>query len=343
MNISHDVLEEGDESGASDDMRGETKDFIDSDWFKRGWTLQELLAPGPGSVIFFNRNWRELGDRKTLAIHIEAATQIKDVNDPNIIANTSVAQRISWVANRKTTREEDMAYCLIGLFNLSLPIIYGEGAERAFFRLQMEILKEHDDESIFAWQQADENNSGMLATSPELFAKSSNMVRHHKFGHQRHFSMTNKGLQFHSLAQRKYLKYDPDTEEKVSVLRERIELAPECSIVASIYFVPLNCKERGSDEEEVCVALVRYGNNPQAYRDGSLVPTSMSADTLDVHTDNYDQWFHDFIVLQNPDLILQLGKDFDRVTSTFPHNPFDARQNQLRLNTAARRNKQMSA
>ncbi|KAK4116078.1 HET-domain-containing protein [Canariomyces notabilis] len=125
-------------------------DFISSRWFTRGWTLPELLAPR--KVVFFAKGWRLLGTKSSLVKTIEKITGIDELTllEPRLIHNASVAQRMSWAANRTTTRPEDAAYSLMGLFNVNMPIIYGEG-ENAFLRLQEEIIKRSDDHSIFAW------------------------------------------------------------------------------------------------------------------------------------------------------------------------------------------------
>jgi hypothetical protein len=161
-------------SSQSPDM-GEA-DFSKSRWFRRGWTLQELLAPI--EVVFFGEDWEEIGTRKTLQSLIEKVTHIKgDVLQSRSWGQCSVAQRMSWAAGRETTRPEDEAYCLLGLFDVNMPLLYGEG-RRAFFRLQTEIMKQTDDESIFAWSYPVEQQlrtlfTGMLATSPEQFRDSS--------------------------------------------------------------------------------------------------------------------------------------------------------------------------
>lgn len=117
-------------------------------WFKRGWTLQELLAPE--NVVFYDKNWREIGTRVSLRKHISGATGIDPtyLEDPS---NASVATKMSWASSRKTGKPEDIAYCLLGLFDVNMPLLYGEGAVKAFRRLQHEILQTQEDESIFAW------------------------------------------------------------------------------------------------------------------------------------------------------------------------------------------------
>jgi hypothetical protein len=86
------------------------------------------------------------------------------------LLHCNVAQRMSWASTRKTTREEDMAYCLMGPFDVQMPPIYGEGSEKAFLRLQEEILKRSSDQTLFLWTPSHEPyNQGLLATSPRAF------------------------------------------------------------------------------------------------------------------------------------------------------------------------------
>ncbi|KAH7303352.1 heterokaryon incompatibility protein-domain-containing protein [Stachybotrys elegans] len=123
-------------------------DFESSKWFTRGWTLQELLAPR--DLEFFDKDWRGIGNRHDLMERISTRTNIDtDTLRLGQWPNASVAMRMSWAAGRQTTRPEDMAYCLLGIFDVNMPLLYGEG-DRAFTRLQEEILKESEDQSIFA-------------------------------------------------------------------------------------------------------------------------------------------------------------------------------------------------
>jgi Heterokaryon incompatibility protein (HET) len=136
--------------------------FLNSKWFTRGWTLQELLAPRR-RVLFYDGNWDYFGDRESLAESIATRTHIdidyisyKDRSrrmvDRKSVFEASVAERMSWVSRRRTSRIEDTAYCMLGLFDVNMPLLYGEG-RRAFMRLQLEIIKKSDDESIFAWRR----------------------------------------------------------------------------------------------------------------------------------------------------------------------------------------------
>jgi len=112
--------------------------FQGSKWFKRGWTLQELLAPA--SVEFFTPGGQRLGDKKSLEQLIHEITKIPTSalrgTDPS---QFDVDERFKWADSRKTTREEDWAYCLVGIFDISMPALYGEGKEKAIRRLKKEI------------------------------------------------------------------------------------------------------------------------------------------------------------------------------------------------------------
>src|SRR3569833_619361 len=167
--------------------------FAKSRWFTRVWTLQELLAPT--KMTFFGRLWAVIGSREE---HAEAVHHITGIPtalfelrpgylhdlkcvESNVLSDYSIAQRMSWMAARQCTRLEDTAYCLLGIFGINMPLLYGEGS-RAFIRLQEEIWKETDDHSILAWavpQQSPKawNPGGVFAESPELFARSGHIVR----------------------------------------------------------------------------------------------------------------------------------------------------------------------
>jgi hypothetical protein len=125
-------------------------EFRKSRWFTRGWTLQELIAPS--SVIFLDSDWQEMGTKSNLQRDISEITGIPGnflLGDD--LRHASIAQRMSWASKRETTRIEDLAYCLMGLFGIYMPMLYGEG-ERAFIRLQEEIMRVSDDHSLFAWR-----------------------------------------------------------------------------------------------------------------------------------------------------------------------------------------------
>ena len=159
-------------------------------WFTRGWTLQELLAPQ--NVKFYDQDWVLIGTKTTMWRLLGRITGIK----PEHLwksQEASVAQKMSWAAKRQTTRTEDLAYSLLGLFNVNMPLLYGEG-EKAFKRLQHEILHWTNDESIFAWTDDRVWTSGLLAESPANFAESGGVEPIHQF-YRKPYTITNQGLQ----------------------------------------------------------------------------------------------------------------------------------------------------
>ncbi|OBT40309.1 hypothetical protein VE00_10431, partial [Pseudogymnoascus sp. WSF 3629] len=116
--------------------------FRSSRWFTRGWTLQELLAPGPDSVEFFSQEGDRLGDKRTLEQQIHEITGVPMLALKGApLSQFEVNERLSWTENRQTTREEDKVYSLLGIFGIYLPLIYGEGREHAFKGLKKEIQR----------------------------------------------------------------------------------------------------------------------------------------------------------------------------------------------------------
>ncbi|KAF2728404.1 HET-domain-containing protein, partial [Polyplosphaeria fusca] len=109
-----------------------------SKWFTRGWTLQELLAPA--SVEFFSKDWERLGNKQYLKQTIHEITKVPlEVLEGAPVSRYSVEERFSWASNRQTARVEDESYCLLGIFDIHMPLIYGEGKEKALKRLQKEV------------------------------------------------------------------------------------------------------------------------------------------------------------------------------------------------------------
>ncbi|KIM51150.1 hypothetical protein SCLCIDRAFT_1169265 [Scleroderma citrinum Foug A] len=120
------------------------------EWFSHGWMLQELIAPS--NVQFFNKDWQSIGDKGAHAPTLRNITGIPEhILTHGLFGNhPCVAQIMSWAARRTTTRVEDRAYSLIGLLNVNMPMLYGEG-KKVFHRLQLEIIHTSNDQSIFAW------------------------------------------------------------------------------------------------------------------------------------------------------------------------------------------------
>lgn len=196
-------------STSGPEMRAE---LATSRWFKRGWTLQELLAPR--SVNFYNMAWEGIGSksygRKYSPFEVILTSEISDatgiptdiISDGRKVSKSSVAQRMSWASERETSRIEDQAYSLMGLFGIYMPVVYGEGS-RAFVRLQEEILKTFDDETSFAWHAREANwgtanLAGVLARSPRDFAKCNSMITTDTVERSVPYLMTNKGLSLQS-------------------------------------------------------------------------------------------------------------------------------------------------
>ena len=102
---------------------------------------------------------------------------------------------MSWISRRETTRAEDIAYCLLGIFDVNMPLLYGEGERKAFLRLQQEIIRISSDESIFAWTTQDLWSSGLFARSPADFAESGDVVVTAKDNYRPPYSVTNQGLE----------------------------------------------------------------------------------------------------------------------------------------------------
>lgn len=149
-------------------------------WFTRGWTLQELIAPA--TVEFYDQSWALMGTKANLITELAAITGILEqvLEGTLALRDLSVGVRMSWAANRETTRPEDMAYSLLGIFDVNMPMIYGEG-KKAFRRLQEEIIRQSNDLTIFACEHQQEPDSTglennkrvpsdpMLALSPRDF------------------------------------------------------------------------------------------------------------------------------------------------------------------------------
>jgi hypothetical protein len=122
--------------------------FQRSSWFTRGWTLQELVAPK--FVEFFSSDGDQIGDKSSIVQEIHNITRIPiQALQGTPLAHFSVDERMSWTENRETKREEDAAYCLLGIFDIHMPLLYGEGRKKAFSRLQRG-LKESSEDDLHA-------------------------------------------------------------------------------------------------------------------------------------------------------------------------------------------------
>ncbi|KAH8725395.1 heterokaryon incompatibility protein-domain-containing protein [Phaeosphaeriaceae sp. PMI808] len=209
-------------------------------WFTRGFTLQELIAPN--EVCFYDARWRLRGSKTLITEQLSEITKIDQrvLRKQCPLSRLCVAQKLSWSSRRKTTRIEDTAYCLLGLLDLNMPLLYGEG-EKAFRRLQEEIIRSTADMSIFAWkfktaqELTSENESapsiqkdgnllcGVLAPSPAAFFDCSQYISNQQ-GSLREFSVTNIGIKI-----------------RARVLLRRVDKSK-----GSVgYVLPLHCSTRG--------------------------------------------------------------------------------------------------
>jgi len=167
-------------------------------WFTRGWTLQELLAPG--AVWFFDSAWEFMGEKRDRALR-HLISDITAIPESLLVGSVGLSDysnsvRMSWAANHQTTRVEDIAYCLMGIFDIKMPLIYGEG-KKAFQRLQEEIVKSSGDASIFAWTGKADGweaplYSGIYAESPAQFEHSDHPPLRDAIVHG--ISVTNRGI-----------------------------------------------------------------------------------------------------------------------------------------------------
>jgi len=182
-------------------------------WFTRGWTLQELLAPKV--VELFAANWSLIGKKNKMSKEISDVTGIEEkfLLGTSPMSSASIAKRMSWASKRQTSRKEDTAYSLLGIFGVNMPLLYGEG-EKAFRRLQEEIMKISHDQSLFAWGEqfrqedsSDEESSdgesssdeefafGFLADSPAAFQNSGSIVPYPSWQPKKATSISSLGLQ----------------------------------------------------------------------------------------------------------------------------------------------------
>ncbi|KAH7254591.1 heterokaryon incompatibility protein-domain-containing protein [Fusarium solani] len=179
---------------------------VQSRWFTRGWTLQELIAPR--HLVFYATNWEYINSRSNLSKAISSATRIDErrlqdnrAKAGSILRSSSIAQRMSWASRRQTTRTEDLAYCLLGIFDINMPLLYGEGT-KTFTRLQEQIIQHTDDQSIFAWglrngikpESSPDTSTSVLAPSPAAFVASGDIVQVNTGEESTPFSLTNRGI-----------------------------------------------------------------------------------------------------------------------------------------------------
>ncbi|GAW16217.1 hypothetical protein ANO14919_056400 [Xylariales sp. No.14919] len=242
-----------------DDQFAEQSAFRRSRWFTRGWTLQELIAPR--EVNFYNKEWRIIGPKhsiksaeypsgkrgsqESLGRLLESITGIPEecLEKYRSPSSYSVAKRMSWASKRQCTRVEDVAYSLMGIFGVNMPLLYGEG-RRAFVRLQEEIMKETDDHSLFAWTVPEESNesliiSSIFAQSPAEFARSSNIIP------------VQEELGELSVVTRKGLKISLNLQPAITSGG-----VPEHSILRGAFYAALNCAQARHMTKRIALMLI---------------------------------------------------------------------------------------
>jgi hypothetical protein len=211
--------------------------FHQSEWFTRGWTLQELLAPA--SLHFYDQGFNYIGSRIELCEVVAHRTGIayQYLNGTKRFNDASIATRMSWASERQTTRLEDQAYCLLGLFGVSIPPCYGEG-DAAFYRLQCEILARSDDESIFAWISPDAKDDepfGLLAESPRDFMYSQSVQRIKiRADNRLPVALTGRGLSFsHGFSEDSIKEYTTGTGESKKTHEEKTYIEDEGKVTVA--------------------------------------------------------------------------------------------------------------
>jgi hypothetical protein len=164
--------------------------------------LQELIAPS--DVQFYDHSWKPCGSKIDLCDEITSITGIDEEilkqtgkNVQDLLDTIPVCRKMSWVAKRHTNRPEDIAYCVLGIFNVNMPLLYGEGIH-AFLRLQEAIIKKSNDLSILAWRTEAQtmpwDYHGILAPSPKEFLNSEDIELSQDLIYNPDFTVTNKGL-----------------------------------------------------------------------------------------------------------------------------------------------------
>ena len=241
-----------------------------SEWFERGWTLQELLAPR--HMEFYDRKWKYMGTKEKLAGDLYSLTRIdkKYLLDSVEIKKASLATRISWMAGRTTGYIEDIAYSMLGILGVNMTAEYGEGA-KAFLRLQRMLLENSSDDSIFAWTIPTEglkcyrglgnlkmwapSDWGVLAPSPDCFRNSGDLVIADKII-RRPCSWTQQGVQF-SVPQ----KSSTEATNFFGLPRKNVNLALNC------------CRHVNGQTLYVVIHLVKTNKGYVRVQCGNLDPT----------------------------------------------------------------------
>jgi len=265
---------------SKDDPKPVLSSFSKSRWFKRGWTLQELLAPS--IVVFYASDWTSIGTRDTLSEAVARTTKIHhEYFTHRKFSDYSIAQKFSWASGRQTTRIEDEAYCLLGLFSVSMPLLYGEG-RRAFTRLQEELMKISDDHTIFAWSTLIDiedgsevlqnsypsSENGILAPYPAAFAGSGHIIKCEPSGTSLPFSVTNMGLSINLPL------IDPESRYTIPYIPSRAGYMHNFSAVSNTTFAltptgtlaALNCCSKTNKSSRMAIVIDKIAGSTRYER-----------------------------------------------------------------------------
>ncbi|KAI0383489.1 HET-domain-containing protein [Hypomontagnella monticulosa] len=258
-----------------------------SEWFFRGWTLQELIAPK--KVDFYNKNWRKFGT-KTDEDMCKAIEEITKIDAKFLcgsdLESASIAKKMSWASKRETSRIEDEAYCLLGIFDINMPLLYGEG-HKAFKRLQEGILKTYpEDHSLYAWgipvnkpsiqiEELDESIIKSMRGNTEKWPGSSEPLHGlladspRDFEFSRNYSpLPQSGMFYTNAYSKSAASYPIVTGKGLRIELPYISSPPfyyqydQVSIrqVRSGVFVVLLCKDDTDDELTLCLPLLLWGS-----------------------------------------------------------------------------------
>ena len=236
----------------SKDVGQTMSEFRESKWFTRGWTLQELLAPSNLSIL--DKNWTQIGTRMELDFAIAQVTGISRTQVTIFwdrgVHFVSAAEKFSWVAGRETSRREDQAYYLLGIFGINMPLLYGEG-KNAFRRLQAEIIRSSNDESVFIWESPRYMGlGGVKGLMP-------NSAKAYKFDHSEHHPNFNK--------------IPGRARPPYSITNQGVELCvPKGLSLQQNFLFPLNCTHRGGGAYTIKLSKINSEGSWQRSLDPEL-------------------------------------------------------------------------
>jgi hypothetical protein len=234
-----------------EDYSGNLDDLHKCTWFSRAWTLQEMLAPE--RVVFFTSDWQVIGHKIFTKPTISGRRRLDTISRAGIasiglnlvpwlakasgipetyllgisVRRASVAARMSWASHRSATRAEDRAYSLMGLFDINMPMLYGEG-DAAFRRLQGEIMRNNDDSSIFC---INTRQFTLMARGPECFTNRGSVTKG-CIQSAEPYSFTNRGLKLFATA----------STSKINLLKESNCSLSKSTAMSIVFRIDLGCE-----------------------------------------------------------------------------------------------------